>query len=628
MTQLSPYTVAYDQIAKAVASLVEKWSKGDYVTKQSAVEDFNKSLNSLYSSVGSTKTQLEQFIKGEPPSSKKMNSFLNGFKEDINVAAKQLDYLGSKVVNVFNLLNNEIESEKNYSKRIASKAKVLQMYAESPADDIVYVGDSFDNQDYIDIQKHVVGKIPLVSNGQLTLQISKKSDWTISSVRINGDKCNGFLGNNHAVVRTQGVVDNRPYRYVFEESSSLANKNNISDKNPLTYFEYEALSVEHPADATDYEFSYIVDDVSIVNSAKYKKDDLIKWSNHDTTKPLVLDFTLQTVSAQKVNSITIAPYFASSKLVKVSSVTLTLKDGTTKEVLGSPIYIGASPQNITTKSYGSHFIDRAVVQFEEVEAVSANVVVEQDQFQNIEIQHVYWETNYPTNTAVQDQSPFYGKIKFNPFTYNQDIYQEIRFNKETIIPKLTNPISIKSKNVDTITLPVTFIKKAINSAPSQSTTYAVPLKLAKQMLPAKRMSIGIRDISLEYNEFLNTAQFISKPFYFDLPVESLILNVDSNYASLSETSTAINCSVSVDDGKNWKRISPIQSGYQNGDEILAFNQNIPSGYKLPGVTYYGYPDVPKEIKSVIVKMEISKNQTVNKTPVLYSYTLGAKVKKS
>lgn len=625
MTQLSPYTVAYDQIARAVATLAEKWSKGDYVTKQDAVEDFNQSLNELYSSIGSTKTKVEQFIKGEPPSSQKINSFFNGFKEDINLAAKQLDYLSSKVVNIYNLLNSEIESEKKYSQRILSKAKILQIYSQSPADDIVYIGDSFDNQDFIDVKNHIIGKIPLVENSQLTLQPTKRSDWNATSITINPS--NGFIGNNHAVVRALGDIDSNNYRYVFEDSASVSNKNNILDKNPLTYFEYEAIHVEDDPNfkKLDHEFSYIIDDVSIINK-NYKINELINWSNHDLSDPLVLDFTLVAPAAEKANSITIMPYFASSKLIKVSSIILEIKDGSQKEILSKPIYIGASPNNLTTKSFGSYFIDKAVIQFEEAEVIKARIKIEQDQFQDIDIQHIYWDTNYAE--GQRDDSPFSGKNRFNPFEFNTQVYSEVKFDFSKIIPTLTNPNYFKIKNLQEQNIKINTVKLSTNSSPSSSITYTVPIKMKKKILKAKRMAIGLRDVSLQYNEYLNTAQIVSKPFNFDLPVESLILNIESDFNSVNETSSTINSYVSVDEGKNWLRISPIQYGYQNGDEVLAFNQNVPSGYKLPGVTYYSYPDVPKEIKNVIVKIEINKSQTVNKTPVLYSYTLGAKVKKS
>lgn len=627
MTQFSPYTLVYDQIARSVAALMEKWNSGSYITKEDFLKDFNKALSDLYENAGSAKSEMQQFIKGEPPSSKKINSFINNLKEDINIAAKQLDYLAAKTVNVYNLFNAEIESEKRYAQRILSKAKVLQMYSQSNADDIVYLGDSFDNLDFVDTTKYIAGRIPLIANGTLSLQSTVKNNWNVSRVVIN--RSNGFLGNNHVVVKDPNSLDQKNYRYVFEESPSLGNKSNIADKNPLTYFEYEALRIRRAQsdvqsnDINNDEFCYIVNDATIVNA---QQGSLINWANHNLSEPLVLDFTLEANSSQKANSIKITPYFSSSKLVKVNQIVITDKEGSEKNILAKPIYIGSSPENLTTQSFGSYFIDNAVINFDETEVIKSRIIMEQSQYQEVDILHTYWATDYTSGN--KDNSPFYGSEKFNPKSLNDPSYQEIRYDTTAVVPTLTNPNIFKLNNIINKTIPVTVVRKAIGTQSSTTSNYNVPIRLEKKVIKADRMSIGIRDVSLDYNEYSQSAEIISLPYQFDLPVESLILNLELDSESLQSTSSVVSSYVSVDEGKNWLRISPIQSGYSNGDEVLAFNQNVPSGYKLPGVTYYAYPDVPKEIKNVTVKIEVSKNQTTNRTPILYSYTLGAKVKKS
>ena len=52
--------------------------------------------------------------------------------------------------------------------------------------------------------------------------------------------------------------------------------------------------------------------------------------------------------------------------------------------------------------------------------------------------------------------------------------------------------------------------------------------------------------------------------------------------------------ISVDDGNNWIDISSTQYGFNSSSasanpEILVFNQNVPPGYKLPGIGYYNHP---------------------------------------
>lgn len=630
MTQLSPYTIVYDQIAKAVAVLYERWNKGQYITKQDLLKDFNDVLSELYNKVGTVNTKIDQYIKGEPPSSKKYNKFISSIRDDINIAAKQVDYLSAKTIQTFNLFTSELESEKNYIKRIYSKTKVLQMYSQSPADDLVYIGDSFDNTDYIDTTKYLADNIPLVESGHLTLPVIKRNIWPATTVTIN--KSNGFIGNNHIAIRAENPLTQDGYKYTWEDSVTYSDKKSLIDKNPLTIFEYEALKVDISQETmleNSDEFSFIVDDATLVDSTQ---GSLVNWGNHSMSEPLVLDFTVSAPVAGKCNNIIITPFFGSSKVVTITSVIVKSFDGTEEEILDMPVYVGLSPEYFNNTSSKNNFLNQALIKFEEREIVQARIKMQQDQINRVEILHTFWATDYKDN-SIGDNSPFYGTVRFNPKNVDEQTYSEVRFDQTTITPKLTKPNEFKSSNVNRKTVSVTLIKKGANNnlTAGTSTTYNVPIKIQRELLPAERMSIGLRDVSFGYDIYSDYTEITSMPYYFDLPVESVILNIDSNENDLTSAGAEISAEISAD-GKTWIAIDAVQSGLSGTQdaipEVVAFNQNIPTGYKLPGVSYFAHPDVPQEIKSLIVKLKIKKNTNYNVTPVLYSYTLGVKVKKS
>ena len=77
MTQLSPITLVYDQIALCVSDIARKNNEGQYTTKQDILEDFNKKLTEIYDKVNSPQSSLSLFVNGEPPSSSTFNSFIN-----------------------------------------------------------------------------------------------------------------------------------------------------------------------------------------------------------------------------------------------------------------------------------------------------------------------------------------------------------------------------------------------------------------------------------------------------------------------------------------------------------------------------------------------------------------------
>jgi hypothetical protein len=626
MTQLSPYTIVYDQIAKAVAVLYERWNKGQYVTKQDLLKDFNDILSQLYNNVGMVNAKVDQYIKGEPPSSKKYNSFIASLRDDLNIATKQTDYLNAKVIETFNLMTSELESEKQYLNRIFSKTKILQMYSQSPADDIIYVGDSFDNTDFIDTTKYVTGSIPLVSNGQAILPILKRDSWPAATISIN--KSNGFIGNNHLAVRKENIVDGDNYSYAWEESASFSEKRNIIDQNPLTVFEYEAIKVAQDSLSSvrsNDEFCYIVDDETLVNGAR---GSLVNWSNHNLSNPLVLDFTISSPVATKANNIIITPFFGYSKVVSIESIIITLSDGTEKELLNDSVYVGLSPEFFNNQSSKNYFLNKATIYFEEQEITQARIKMSQTQSNQVDIIHTFWSTDYQSGSPA-DNSPFYGSVRFNPKAVDEQTYREVRFDQMAITPMLTKPNSFKAGKVNNKSISVTTIKKGTGSGLTNS--YNIPIKIQREVLKAHRMSIGLRDVSLGYDVYSNYAEVTSLPFTFDLPVESVILNIESNEGTFTTTDTLISAEISVD-GKTWIPIDAVQSGFSgSGDnvpEVIAFNQTVPTGYKLPGVSYYSHPDIPLQVKSLIVKLKIRKNSSSNITPALYSYTLGVKVKKS
>lgn len=623
MTQLSPYTIVYDQIAKAVAVLYERWNNGQYVTKQDLLKDFNDTLSQLYKNVGTVNCKVEQYIKGEPPSSKKYNSFITSLRDDINIATKQVDYLNAKVIETFNLITSELESEKKYVNRIFSKSKILQMYSQSPADDIIYIGDSFDNTDFIDTTKYIVGAIPLVQDGQATLSVLKKNPWPATSVTIN--KSNGFIGNNHLAVRADNILDGDNYKYVWEDSASFSDKRNIIDQNPLTVFEYEAVKVVQDSlssTRSNDEFCYIVDDETLTDAAR---GSLINWSNHNLSNPLVLDFNIDAPSPAKANNIVITPFFGHSKVVSIDSIIIKKSDGTEKQLLSDSVYVGLSPEFFNNQSSKNYFLNKAVIYFEEQEILQARIKMSQVQFSTIDMIHTFWSTDYKDETP-SDDSPFYGSVRFDPKAVDEQVYNEVRFDQTAITPTLTRPNSFKASKINSKTVSVT-AKKKIGS----DTSYNVPIKVQREILKADRMSIGLRDVSLYYDTYSNYAEITSLPFYFDLPVESVILNIDSNEGTFTVADALISAQISAD-GKSWIDIDAVQSGFSTTEdkvkEVVAFNQTVPSGYQLPGVAYYAHPDVPLEVKSLMVKLKIKKNSSSNITPALYSYTLGVKVKKS
>jgi hypothetical protein len=478
-----------------------------------------------------------------------------------------------------------------------------------------------------------INENPLIANGYMTIQPTTTVTWNASSISIK--KSNGFLGNNHSAIKKRDQVNNENYTYEFKNGSSFSNIRNIVDKNPLTFFEYEALNVDKTKytvnglqEFSENEFSYIVD---IDGLSEAPKRSLVNWANHNMQTPLVLSITLSTQNPQKANSVKIIPYFGFSKIVKIKEIYVTNDLGESEKIINEPFFIGISPESFNQNNFSKYYFDSATIKFSERKVQKIEIVFEQPYFYDQEILHSYWITDYKTSNS--DNSPFFGSVKFNPDILSQDIYSEINYNKDEIIPPLSNPNVFKKTDVLNKKITVTLRKKPQSSSTSGTLeTFSVPIKIKNDVLPAKRMAIGIRDITVEYVLYADSAEIVSLPFNFDSSVESLMLNVETNSNNFINSRDQVSTSISLD-GKNWIAIAPSQTAFGQSSsnalpEILVFNQNVASGYKLPGVSYLNHPQIPKDVKEISVKIALSKNKITNEVPIVYSYTLATKVKLS
>lgn len=157
---------------------------------------------------------------------------------------------------------------------------------------------------------------------------------------------------------------------------------------------------------------------------------------------------------------------------------------------------------------------------------------------------------------------------------------------------------------------------------SRNTSEQIWLKRNFETIPAKRASIGIRDIFLGRETYTEKAEIISKPYYIYDELDLLSLEVSDLVPATDDSSTSIDYYISVDDALTWIQISPTQRNFVGIPEIISFNQNIPNTSILPQIAYYNYPEVPNPIKSIRFRAIMKKDRNSNMTPILGSYKLG------
>ena len=194
-------------------------------------------------------------------------------------------------------------------------------------------------------------------------------------------------------------------------------------------------------------------------------------------------------------------------------------------------------------------------------------------------------------------------------------------NKEYIQDKISSSQWSASNFID---LTIETIKS--NLAP-KSLTSSVSLKRKFETYPAKKFTIALRSIDVNYSNYAPKAQIISKPFTFGYNVKNLTISSDTsfNLQSGNSNQSYIKYYVSLDDGKKWIQISPIENPFNGVPEILSLNENIQNFGQIKGVSYLNAPEIPVETTSIRVKIEIEKPRYENTTPVIYSYQIAGRV---
>jgi hypothetical protein len=399
--------------------------------------------------------------------------------------------------------------------------------------------------------------------------------------------------------------------------------------------------------------------------------------------------------------------------LKVSSITAVSKlTNQTVELLSSPAYIGSNfiPQNIESKK--NYYYNKAVIYFNEIVTSEITVHLEQSDYSDVTIQHMYWKPYSNTGSLT----PLNTQSRFDPASFNALGFQDVQFNYSDLVPSILRPnVSKDQSSLVTKKINVTYKEslkveryvvtfKRLNSSatPSLQKYYYVNPPIAYQTLakqqelaavsdinlafqyeslvsaetaktyiqqkisnaewsssnfqdltvetiksdlspkystasillqrnfeiyPAKRFTIGLRSIDVNYSVYAQKAQLISKPFVFGYNVKNLTISADTafNLQNGNSNISYIKYYISVDDGKKWIQISPIENPFNGVPEILSFNENVESFGQIKGVSYLNFPDVPVDTKSIRIKIEIEKPRYENTTPVIYSYQIAGRV---
>lgn len=653
MAQEQPSRILYAQAIQLIQKLQQLYSTTKNQTPQQTSESINSILSRFSSNAGKALTQYEPVVLSEIPLSSKMNRFWSSLQDDINILEDQIDVLNASTIFSHNFIKTEILKAQKENNKLQNKIKTLEMYSSVDNASLVYFGDAFITEDFVDWDLvPAEERASFLSKGYVSLKVKEEKNVADenSGISILGGS-NGFMGNNQEIIDAQDVIINpsngqKMYEFISETNRS-ANLKMITDSKPTTWFEFEKyfVPVIDRAKVKNHNFDYILNNNSAVaylmeSSSNVATGTPISWADGlpDGVLRLILEIDLK--SNQQVNVLSLLPYGLvdnKNNPIKISLVATSL-DRTDWSILNPEnvwIANGVNKQisNIDNENIligsATWVTDGSLIRYIRFE-------IEQPQSVSCSIGHTYYVSKDGPAVEIPNYFIDYPAYDASNMDYNADIPYNAAIGYGGLAPGSSNQdvaydnVALDNANQNrSVRIVNDYDYRVLGPIPPATNPQLyMDLKNATvngliqkvEVFSGKRWAIGIRDINIKQNIYDTTGIIVSKKFNIPGIIDRVSIEADISIPTDYDTSVVwIKFYVSPNDGANWYQISRIQDDFLDIPEILAFNDPTPRELRESGVAYH---DVKGTVDSLRVKIEITRpDDKQSSTPVVRSYKL-------
>lgn len=648
MAQESPSNIAYLQAAEILKKLRLKYSTIKNKDPDQISALISETLTQFVNQIGKALTEYDPILHSEVPHSQKVNRFYSSLQTDINLLEDQIDLLNASTIAAHNFVKTEILKAQRENEQLRNKLKVLEIYANSDDDSLIYFGDSFITEEQIDWTLiNQSDRATVLGSGALSLSVSSTKT-TLNAkptVKILSGS-NGFLGNNQeitdpSVAYTNPITQEKEYKFA-SEIARRANLLSIIDNQPNTWLEFEKYKVSEDdrskARGLDFQYSVTNDDVVsyLKTGGLVSGDAKIDWGNgFGNGDYLKLNLEIDLKASKQVNVIKILPYGLQDNIntpIKITAV---------KTSLNGTDWVVLNPESV----WVSNAIDKNVSQINQEKIVVGSatwvtdgssiryirVFCEQPKSIQCNIGHLYYLPKDSVSSNTQQAAltiPSF--LSSDGVAYNVNAPYDSAFSYLGALPtKATStstslvegdiPRENKSESSIRVAGP---IPPVTNPQMYYSGKNALVNNLVqkREYFTGQRWVIGLRDITADENQYAAKSVMVSKKFNIPGVVDRVGIEADIQLPDTYDQSTPwITFFISPDDGASWYQISRIQDDFLDIPEILAFNDPTAKDLRQPGVGYY---DVTGTVNSLRVKIEITRPSTdTHSTPIVKSYKL-------
>lgn len=562
------------EILKSLASEVER----GVITSQAELQHrVYVELQRFYESIG--KPNFKQIEAWGPPYSSDHNTMMEQILNDLYTLYKEIENMTDDIQNHF----EQIEMERqNFIRQISEIESFIEsMQSQARKDTDVYVfQDSFVNMDYFD-QRAVRGLPTFLSVDEsvLTLYRTHEEDYnTYASITIIDG--NGIPGNTHIV---RSIGDSLKFEGEEELHIDMAS---MIDNNSDTWFEYEIFELPQQT-------------IDITQGKDFRYKEPVEWAKQKIENlRCIIQITLS--KEKDINWISISPYIPFDRgavPAKIEKVVISDEKGAIKGF-----------------GFEEDFDAKKAYIFPKQKCKIITIYLRQDTPYPVFVGHFFYKHLDQENISYYDiQHPDEG-IRVHG---NLPSIENLGISYDTNLQEILYPIV---KYGDTIKN-VEDKKRNLFTTTNVASTGERVLSGLEQVF-AYRYMIGVKDIRFSSYKFAKESEYVSIPFTTNSPIQEVTLKAKYDIPEIFGEGNWVQFFISINDGKEWHEIHPVDLYKENIKTKYIFNSNLPKEGRL---TEVGYIDTAEDIYQIRFKISLKRpihlEHSEYFTPVIYSYEL-------
>lgn len=544
-----------------------KYIRKEYETKEAHMSDIFRAIRDVYYYVHKGNVS---FYKAD------VLPLREEYHENIQRWINEYDFLFYEASYLQKMLEEQIRKNDMINQTIEKNIKLAKNYiVELEKEDRfihneVIFRESFETNQ----QNYTLSTLYAWSDyGTLTLQpIHTKSVMERGSVEIL--RGNGLPGNTKEVKTVDGEI-----QFIGKDGLHLFIEH-ILDGNEDTRFEYEIFFIDPETKR------------KINNKGIRYLEGISFVKENDEPLEMVLRISLE--NEQEINHLSISPYFSFNKTrypLTIQSIRLIGEGEKRKDVL-------LSADEIT---------ERKIYFFEPFSCKEIEITIQQHIGYDTEIGHFFYEQSGYTDEYILDELYHPNRRVEGPLPSIQSLLLHYDATSGRVIyPKRSlSDEEIKEDELKN--------KLFLPSPPE--TEY---IKVGLETIPAKRYAIGINNVGGGYTVFKKEGSYVSKKY--ESKQEVIGVFMESNHLVHNEK-TKIEYAISIDEGKTWYNIRPVNTVSGAGKVMYLINSHTNPEARI---NEFGYIDVSKKVYNVMVRVDMyveDSNMYTSITPCLYDYTL-------